>query len=36
MRLAYFQHLMGDDETTYRDCKKFLVESKIVTGGEVP
>ncbi len=35
-RLAYFKHLIGEDETTYRDYKKFQVESKIITGGEVP
>jgi hypothetical protein len=36
MRLAYFKNEKGEDITTYRDYKKFQVESKIVTGGEVP
>ena len=34
-RLAYVKQIAGEEESTYRDYKKFAVESKITTGEEV-
>jgi hypothetical protein len=35
-RVAYLKNLREDETTTYRDYKKFQVESRVVTAGEVP
>jgi hypothetical protein len=35
-RIAFVKNERAEETTTYRDYKKFHVESKVISGGEVP